>query len=716
MENFDFHANYQMDELPHLYPGHGAHPPVDQQGEKQPHFEFQPYMLTNQGMGNTMNSIPESQQEMFSVDQQHNQLDALLQERMHSIHSSGLNDSFNQHTVGHYNASQKTPASEMPGLSHMDMHSGFAMPGPLTESQEGNQAQLSSMPQVGTGQGNLRQQKPFPPLEPSAITPASVFSTVSSASTNDFLSPITSPMLQPQAGQSSMFGLGENEMQVSYDMFNGNTSSPSSSLLNRENAGAYPQGYAPVVKNNNNRSSVVSPISPPERPHMRRARTMDKSGRVRPSPLMKPVQSPKTGPTNLVWTSYKRENSSNSPALGAIESLSSTMQDASTFTMPSPSLSPALLALNGRGGSQLPGPPSRSHSLNESVQTLPVKSDQTTEFPSSARTSLANSPSPIDLAQNEYNGSSVGQAMPATPGTLMGLVNPTSQQAQPLTSQEQQASPSVSQPSTSMAQEPRQMHHGYPATQLPPESRTNQVPENISSFNAQDAVHAVATTAMVNAAQARSNLMYMAPHHKTILPGGLSSEERNAWMNMRRVGHGVVDQRRTSHKAAEQKRRDSLKYCFDELRTLLPAITVDDSLPSGSMLGPDGTAEDRLAEGFDTDNMKSTGTQKGSAGDLTPEQAREANRAVAKVLLLRHSNEYLIRLKRRIERRDLAVQSLSEEVVRLRALLADAEKGKGDVVDANVSSELSFLTIQQNGSSTETNDKQTMKINVNDNA
>ncbi|WFD23433.1 DNA topoisomerase [Malassezia equina] len=266
------------------------------EGEKQPHFEFQPYMLANQDMGNTMNSIPENQQEMFSVDQQHNQLDALLQERMHSIHTPGLNDSFNQHMVGHYTASQKTPASEMPDLSHMDMHSGFAMPGPLTESQDGNQTQISSMPQC--------------------------------------------------------------------------------------------------------------------------------------------------------------------------------------------------------------------------------------------------------------------------------------------------------------------------------------------------------------------------------------------------VFH------------------------------------LDDSVPSGSILGPDGTAEDRLAEGFDTENMKLTGTQKGSAGatDMTPEQAREANRAVAKVLLLRHSNEYLIRLKRRIERRDLAVQSLSEEVVRLRALLADAEKGKGDVVDANVSSELSSLTIQQNGSSTETNDKQTMKVNVNDNA
>ncbi|KAI7817992.1 Myc-type, basic helix-loop-helix domain-containing protein, partial [Gamsiella multidivaricata] len=30
--------------------------------------------------------------------------------------------------------------------------------------------------------------------------------------------------------------------------------------------------------------------------------------------------------------------------------------------------------------------------------------------------------------------------------------------------------------------------------------------------------------------------------------------------------------RRTSHKAAEQKRRDSLKHCFDDLRNMIPSI------------------------------------------------------------------------------------------------------------------------------------------------
>ncbi|KAG0043329.1 hypothetical protein BGZ83_011538 [Gryganskiella cystojenkinii] len=36
--------------------------------------------------------------------------------------------------------------------------------------------------------------------------------------------------------------------------------------------------------------------------------------------------------------------------------------------------------------------------------------------------------------------------------------------------------------------------------------------------------------------------------------------------------HSGIEQRRTSHKAAEQKRRDSLKNCFDDLRQMIPNI------------------------------------------------------------------------------------------------------------------------------------------------
>src|SRR5690554_4188835 len=42
--------------------------------------------------------------------------------------------------------------------------------------------------------------------------------------------------------------------------------------------------------------------------------------------------------------------------------------------------------------------------------------------------------------------------------------------------------------------------------------------------------------------------------------------------------HSGIELRRTSHKAAEQKRRDSLKHCFEDLRQMIPNIV--DKAPS----------------------------------------------------------------------------------------------------------------------------------------
>jgi hypothetical protein len=47
------------------------------------------------------------------------------------------------------------------------------------------------------------------------------------------------------------------------------------------------------------------------------------------------------------------------------------------------------------------------------------------------------------------------------------------------------------------------------------------------------------------------------------------------------------------------------------------------------------------------------------------------NRGVSKLALLRNSNEFIVKLKRRIERRDVAVRKLREEVKRLSALLPE---------------------------------------------
>jgi len=123
--------------------------------------------------------------------------------------------------------------------------------------------------------------------------------------------------------------------------------------------------------------------------------------------------------------------------------------------------------------------------------------------------------------------------------------------------------------------------------------------------------------------------------------------------------------RKNTHKDAEQRRRDSLKQSFDELRRLLPPIP--------------------LAAGSDPDDpplpgaMPPRGPPKGD-GD-------GPNRAVSKLALLRCGNEFILDLRGRVERRDEEIGLLRNEVRRLCAMMEGmgvdpmAGVGEGGAVD-----------------------------------
>lgn len=107
--------------------------------------------------------------------------------------------------------------------------------------------------------------------------------------------------------------------------------------------------------------------------------------------------------------------------------------------------------------------------------------------------------------------------------------------------------------------------------------------------------------------------------------------------------------RKTSHKAAEQKRRDSLKTTFDDLRTLLPPIP----LPS-----EDGYPDEPVLPGA----MPPRGPPRGTEGP---------NRGISKLQLLRCGNDYIRLLKDRIARRDDEMALLRSEVQRLRGFMSE---------------------------------------------
>jgi len=114
--------------------------------------------------------------------------------------------------------------------------------------------------------------------------------------------------------------------------------------------------------------------------------------------------------------------------------------------------------------------------------------------------------------------------------------------------------------------------------------------------------------------------------------------------------------KKTSHKDAEQKRRDSLKTSFDDLRLLLPPIPLSSD---------EGNPEPLLPGA-----MPPRGPPRPGGGP---------NTSVSKLQLLRYGNDYIRVLKGRVERRDVEIEKLRAEVRRLRLLVPDGIDGASNV-------------------------------------
>jgi hypothetical protein len=119
------------------------------------------------------------------------------------------------------------------------------------------------------------------------------------------------------------------------------------------------------------------------------------------------------------------------------------------------------------------------------------------------------------------------------------------------------------------------------------------------------------------------------------------------------------ENRKTSHKAAEQKRRDSLKAGFDELRLLLPPINTEALDPESGEPIPGSSAPRLLPK-----------------SSLVPDD--NPNRGVSKVALLKFSNEYIVRLHDKVEKRDDYIERLRMEVQRLREGSGEEVRGADD--------------------------------------
>ncbi|KAG0164556.1 hypothetical protein DFQ28_011679 [Apophysomyces sp. BC1034] len=101
-----------------------------------------------------------------------------------------------------------------------------------------------------------------------------------------------------------------------------------------------------------------------------------------------------------------------------------------------------------------------------------------------------------------------------------------------------------------------------------------------------------------------------------------------------------IENRRSAHKAAEQKRRDTLKQSFDSLRTEIIEAMV----------------EEDMAESMEKED------------DMRSQKEKEVKQ-MSKVVLLQHSYEYMLRLKNDNHRKDDKLEKMRHEVQALRAKL-----------------------------------------------
>ncbi|KAG5733259.1 hypothetical protein E4T56_gene20859 [Termitomyces sp. T112] len=151
----------------------------------------------------------------------------------------------------------------------------------------------------------------------------------------------------------------------------------------------------------------------------------------------------------------------------------------------------------------------------------------------------------------------------------------------------------------------------------------------------------IASKPKVTAAKNTRKGSLVSPSLKAILPASSGPHSISLSSPAPQNSTPVVQVRKTSHKAAEQKRRDSLKTTFDDLRVLLPPIP----LPTDEKYPPDEILPGALPP---------RGPPK--TGGEGP------NKGVSKLQLLMCGNEYIRVLKARVERRD-------EEIEKLRSAL-----------------------------------------------
>lgn len=275
--------------------------------------------------------------------------------------------------------------------------------------------------------------------------------------------------------------------------------------------------------------------------------------------------------------------------------------------------SPLLKAQNTRRKKSLASAANPLDNLQEIVNKIDSAKQKSSSPQGDAAASAAMPPPPIPISGSKSASSSPAFA-PVTPASIMNMPS------------RRRQSGSIPPSPVSSLKSP----HLIPALKSPQLHPTPSINPAVLSPN----LPPTAGHSRSSSVAASSPTNAISPSLKPILPGQMSADavarlaNKSNYQNIldgdsqslgltyaSDIQSGIAS-RRSSHKAAEQKRRDSLKQCFDDLRRLLP---------------------------------------------------EEIERGASKVVLLKKSHDYIMRLHEAMSSRDDAITRLRSQVRELKA-------------------------------------------------
>lgn len=345
-------------------------------------------------------------------------------------------------------------------------------------------------------------------------------------------------------------------------------------------------------------------------------------------------------PSKLQFSSSIRANT-NSPATN------NASQQFHPTTSNSTSVSFAPSSVSNNSNSKLfgsPIPPSNSHDY--------IMSSMAT--PSSSKTTPKSKASPSSLlAFNPHSQPSTQKTPTATSTIATTTIVAREKPSRPSSKKQRRETPSSEQ--TKAHASPRALKPLLISPTLNPGSKP--LPSTVvASSIKNNRVHSVEDAERILAT--RSNYQNLMEGKGAALGIDFSTQIKSG-----------LEVRRTAHKAAEQKRRDSLKEWFDRLRR-----EVEDGYVKRQKTLMSRVIQAQELEKNASNNNKHT--KHGQDDEMTEEEEPTGLKPLSKVLLLQYAYEYIASLKALLKDRDATIEKLSGG-------LAHDEKDDHDDKNAN---------------------------------